>query len=216
MTCLKNVEDNILKYTCNELGEINVKGDLNSRTADLPDYFDFDKYLDDHYPFLNRKHVPIRVNRDHVIVKHGRCLLDLCMTSATSIANGRMSRDRDTGDYTYCSYQGQSTVNYIFLNFKILIHYCILKFLDFNFFRTMRLPRMLSNRIFMDSTNVNLFIENSTSKNGTFLYITNVVSSELVDNVVETFTLDLLKSASDVISRTNNKKDPQKYGRLPK
>jgi hypothetical protein len=121
-----------LKY--NKLGKIYVTGDFYSRTADLPDYFLFDKYLDENYPFVNRINIPERVNRDHGIDTHGRRLLDLCISTGLSIANVRVSHDRDTGDYTYCSHQEQSTVDYLLINRHDFDSLLSFEIFDFNSF----------------------------------------------------------------------------------
>ena len=48
LTFFEQIEIDIVKY--NDMGKVYVSGDLNSRTSDSFDYFDFDKYLDE--PFV--------------------------------------------------------------------------------------------------------------------------------------------------------------------
>jgi hypothetical protein len=103
-----------LKY--NNLGKIYVTDDLNSRVADAEDFITYDKYLDQNIDFLNiNTNIPIRVNKDKVIDHNGKRLIDLCKSTGVLIANGRVFNE--PGDYTFCSIQGLSSVDYLLLNY---------------------------------------------------------------------------------------------------
>lgn len=90
---LEQLEIDIIKY--NDLGKVYVSGDLNSRTSNCMDYFEFDKYLDQNLSFVNTCDVPIRVNKDQVVDYYGRYLLEVCQATGLLIANGRLLNDRD-------------------------------------------------------------------------------------------------------------------------
>ena len=73
-------------------------------------------------------HVPIRVNKDHILDSYGRKLLDLCKSSGFVIANGRLGDDYGVGEITFYATQGTSTVDYLLLHntdlesvFKVVI-----------------------------------------------------------------------------------------------
>lgn len=121
------IEKGIELYsTC---ANVYVVGDMNGRTSDFPDILDFDKYLEDNDLFSNISHVPMRVNKDHIVDSHGRKLLDLCKSSGFIIANGRLGDDYGIGEVTYHSTHGVSTVDYLLLhNTDIGSFYLILKF----------------------------------------------------------------------------------------
>ena len=110
----EQLETHIIKY--NDLGKVFVTGDLNCRTSDELDYFIFDKYLDQNLTFMNNHEIPVRVNQDRILDYNGRHFLDLCQSTGLLIANGRLLNDHDKGSYTFCSHQGQSTVDYLLLN----------------------------------------------------------------------------------------------------
>ena len=48
------------------------------------------------------------------------------------IANGRLHNDRNIGKYTFCSYNGQSVVDYLLLNFSDFDCISYFDVLDFN------------------------------------------------------------------------------------
>ena len=110
------LEQDIIKY--NDQGKVFVSGDLNGRTATEKDFFDFDKYLDQNVLDTNSFDIPSRANQDIILDYNGRTLLDLCKSTGLLIANGRLFNDTDIGKFTFCSHRGQSTVDYLLLNFK--------------------------------------------------------------------------------------------------
>ena len=97
-------------------GKVYVTGDMNGRTSNFSDILDFDKYLEDDSLFTTMSHVPIRVNKDHMLDSHGRKLLDLCKSSGFVIANGRLGDDYGVGEVTYYATQGISTIDYLLLH----------------------------------------------------------------------------------------------------
>ena len=110
------LEQDIIKF--NDLGKVFVYGDLNGRTSNDIDYFEFDKYLDQNSTFWNTFDIPTRVNKDRILDYNGRHLLDICQSTGLLIANGRLLKDRNIGKFTFCGHRGQSTVDYLLLNFQ--------------------------------------------------------------------------------------------------
>ena len=110
------LEQDIIKY--NDQGKVFVFGDLNARTATEKDFFDFDKYLDQNVLYANSFDIPSRANQDIILDYNGRTTLDLCKSTGLLIANGRLFNDTNIGKFTFCSHRGQSTVDYLLLNFE--------------------------------------------------------------------------------------------------
>ena len=104
------LEQDIIKF--NDLGKVFVSGDLNGRTSNDIDYFEFDKYLDQNSTFWNTFDIPTRVNKDRILDYNGRHLLDICQSTGLLIANGRLLKGRNIGKFTFCGHRGQSTVDY--------------------------------------------------------------------------------------------------------
>jgi hypothetical protein len=67
-----------------------------------------DKYIDHDMPYINRNDIPPRFNRDNVIDSQ----IDLCISTDFITSNGRLLSDKNIGSFTYCSIQGESTVDY--------------------------------------------------------------------------------------------------------
>lgn len=84
----EQLELDIIKYKT--LGRLYLVGDFNSRTSNLPDFIQFDRYLDDEDIFFIDSHIQTRVNKDHVSDVYGRRLIQLCQTPGLLIANGRV------------------------------------------------------------------------------------------------------------------------------
>ena len=110
------LEQDIVKF--NDLGKVFVSGDLNGRTCDDIDYFEFDKYLDQNSLLGNTFDIPTRVNKYHTLDFNGRQILDFCQSTGLLIANGRLLNDRNVGKFTFCGHRGQSTVDCLLLNFQ--------------------------------------------------------------------------------------------------
>ena len=95
-----------------------VCGDLNGRTAEADDFSKFDMFLDSDSLFINTSNnIPLCSNKDRVLNYYGRYLLELCQPTGLLIAHGRIFGDQIFGKYTFCSNQGQSTVDYLLMNY---------------------------------------------------------------------------------------------------
>lgn len=81
---------------------------------------------------MNSCNIPVRVNQDLILDYNGRYLLDLCQSTGLLIANGRLFNDKNKGKCTFCSHRGQSTVDYVLLNFSDFITLSHFDILDFN------------------------------------------------------------------------------------
>ena len=118
---IEEIEKGLEKFS--RLGKTYVTGDLNSRTGQLSDFLDYDKYLDDIFQtddmeddILNYvDNLSTRRNKDHVIDNNGKKLLSLCKSTNCIIANGRLFQDKE-GNYTFCSQRGLSVTDYLLLN----------------------------------------------------------------------------------------------------
>lgn len=130
----EQLEQGIIAYKM--LGKIFITGDFNSRTSNAIDLLDFDKYLDEERDFSNFSDLQIRdrVNKDHVLDPSGRRLLLLCQTSNLIIANWWVLSDCSSGEFTYCSHNGLSVVDYLLLNPNDVQHLTDFKVLEFNEF----------------------------------------------------------------------------------
>ena len=117
----EEIEKGLEKFS--RLGKTYFTGDLNSRTGQLSDFLDYDKYLDDIFQtddmeddILNYiDNLSTRRNKDHVIDNNGKKLLSLCKSTNCIIANGRLFQDKE-GNYTFCSQRGLSVTDYLLLN----------------------------------------------------------------------------------------------------
>ena len=206
-----------MKY--NNLGKVLVSGDLNSRTSDSCDYFEYDKYLDESLFMLNTSSIPIRVNKDRIIDHYGIRLLDLCQATGLLIANGRLFCDQGNGKFTFCSYNGQSTVDYLLLNhsdFCTLSNFDVLDFNEhsdhapilFSFYSklqktlTNEAENNISRKIVWDKNKITEF-KNRLSNNSDIIHqMTNDVNSEPIDIVVQNVTRILHDNAFEVFGKT--------------
>ena len=139
--------------TYKHLGKLFIFGDLNSHSSNLSDVLHFDRYLDNDDLVVNSSDIPLRVNKDHVIDTNGRRLIDLCKSTGLIIANGRLHKDLQLGEYTYCSHGGMSVVDYLLFNYND--NKCITDFkvLDFNEFSDHApLYFTFSTRVYHDPT----------------------------------------------------------------
>ena len=127
----EQLELDVIKYR--RLGKLFLTGDVNCRTANEPDYLDFDCYLDDEDNFINKFVLQPRVNQDHVVDSQGRRLLLLCQSSALLMATGRV-HDCYNGPHTYMSRNGLSMVDYLLANSSDLEYLSNFRILYFNEF----------------------------------------------------------------------------------
>ena len=107
------IENGIEKYK--PLGKVLITGDLNSRTSDIPDQILFDKHLDNISNIAPVTYVSKRSNKDKTIDAFGKRLISLYKTSNFIIANGRLHKDANIGEFTFHNKNGSSTVDYLLL-----------------------------------------------------------------------------------------------------
>lgn len=220
------LELDIIRY--NDIGKVYVTGDLNGRTATASDYFEFDKYLDENLTPVNVCEIPARKNKDRVIDYNGRILLEICQSTGLLIANGRLLNDGTEGKFTFCSHQGQSTVDYLLLNlsdFNTLSKFDVLEFNEhsdhapINFNIDLKRHNItetqgetitaedISRKIVWDNDKVNQFQSLLMTHNEYLETLMSDVKSEPIDNVVRNFTQFVHDKAFDVFGKTyNNKK----------
>ena len=98
------------------LGKVYITGDMNGQTSNFADNLEFDKYIENDGLIFDMSHVPDRINKDDGFDTHGRKLLDVWKSTGFIIANGCLGGDCNVGEYTYCSTQGMSTVDYHLLH----------------------------------------------------------------------------------------------------
>ena len=115
-------------------GKIFITGDMNGRTSDYSDILHFDRYIENNDLFQDMSHVPPRTNKDKILDQHGRRLLDLCKSTNFIIANGRLCDDFSVGEYTFCSTQGMSTLDYVLLESTDLYSFSNFQVLPLNEF----------------------------------------------------------------------------------
>ena len=108
----QTLQQDIAKYS--QLGKIILTGDLNARTGSLPDYIENDSC--DYLPLPEDYEVDEvlpRASKDKAINENGKELIDLCISANLRIANGRLHDDAQIGNFTCCSYSGNSVVDYL-------------------------------------------------------------------------------------------------------
>jgi len=118
-------------YFCYIYISLELSGDLNSRTSNMPDYVGY-KYLDTNLPFACCYDIPNRINSDKTIDAQAKRLLDLCISTGLLIANGRLHADK--GKFTFSSHVGGSTVDYLLLELDDFTTLCDFEVLDCNEF----------------------------------------------------------------------------------
>ena len=67
-----------------------------------------------------RNNIQCRHNKDTQVNVFGEHLLQLCKNSEMIISNGRFFYDKCSGNFTYFSRRGKSTVNYLLLSKRSL------------------------------------------------------------------------------------------------
>ncbi len=94
-------------------GSVLICGDLNARTGSLPDYTtdNGNNYIFGQSFPQNTVNFP-RNNSDEQVNKNGKLLLELCRSLGLYLVNGRVRGD-SLGRYTYSSFHGCSTVDYM-------------------------------------------------------------------------------------------------------
>lgn len=109
-----------------ELGNVFVTGDLNSRVGNNSDFIVCDNYnmYTDSEGYI-ADHTPGRASDDKSLNGHGLRLLDLCKSSTIRIVNGRVG---NTGQFTFHSRNGYSVIDYLLThehNFSMLCDFNI-------------------------------------------------------------------------------------------
>ena len=123
------LNNEIRKY--NDLGDVYLLGDLNSRTGELPDFvpnINLDRYVDmplDVIPI----DPPLRYNMDKTVNSFDMKLLSLCKECNIHIANGRCESGNCTFHSIYRNKPTCSTVDYVITNcnnISYIIDMCVL------------------------------------------------------------------------------------------
>ena len=109
--------DDILYFEAHLNGNCHfiVCGDLNARTANLPDYVASDSLqLSDLLPedYVIDSPLP-RVSEDKVSNEYGNQLLEFCKATGLRLANGRLGEDKNIGRFTCIKGNGSSVVDYV-------------------------------------------------------------------------------------------------------
>ena len=195
------------------------------------DYITYDKYLDQDLQFFNPADIPLRKSQDRITDYNGLKLLDMCISTGLLIANGRLHNDRNIGKYTFCSYNGQSVVDYLLLNFSDFDCISYFDVLDFNEYSDHALitlnfslkPRnirpetpndesFISRKIVWDDSKIwdtiwvrgkiNLFHSQLLNNNESMQRLIRDVNTESIDHVTQDFTRYLHDNAFEVFGQT--------------
>jgi hypothetical protein len=107
-------------------------GDLNARTSCEVDFIlnDSPRYLPLFDSYKPDDKIKLRKSHDNVLDERGKELIDLCITYQMPIVNGRCIGDL-LGNFTCFNTQGQSTVDYLITNERLLNQLLYLKVSDF-------------------------------------------------------------------------------------
>ena len=222
----EQLEIDIIKYK--NLGVVYLTGDLNSRTSNEPDFFTYDRYLDDEDIFAIDSHIHTRVNKDHVLDTHGRRLLLLCQTSDLIITNGRTLDDCNIGQHTFVCKKGMSVVDYLLASHDDITFLSHFKILDFNEFsdhapvffaflsqnpskenKRSNVTR-LEQKIIFDESKSPLFRAQLMNSNDQLQRLTDSVNNRPVDCIVNSFTDYIYASAVLVYGKNININTQQK------
>lgn len=102
-------------------------GDVNARTATIPDFDDRQFDSEDSAGFIdNPMPLPLRANRDKVVNTRGRKLIEICKLMNVRILNGRCGLDNGIGNFTCVRYNGRSVVDYVIVTediFPLITHF---------------------------------------------------------------------------------------------
>ena len=94
-------------------GDLILMGDLNSRTANLEDFFENDsnEYMPVTNIYLDTEYTFVRNSLDEKVNGYGRKFLDMCRSLPLRILNGRKVGDL-LGNFTCLNSRGRSVVDY--------------------------------------------------------------------------------------------------------
>ena len=213
------LEQDIIHF--NNQGKVFVSGDLNGRTSNDLDYFEFDKYLDHNTFFEHSFNVPMRVNQDRIIDYNGQRLLDICQWTGLLIANGRLLNDHNVGKYTFCGHRGQSTVDYLLLNFHDFENLSYFEIQELNEFSdhaplayNIRLKSRyepetrrdidagITRKIVWDNEKAHDFKSPLTNKSDRIVQMTSEIGKEPLQTIVRNFTQFLHDEAFEIFGKT--------------
>ena len=107
--CLYSFFEEVRKFS--QKGEVILQGDLNARTAAMPDFLTKDKF-DEHFGICNEEKNTPRNSEDKKVCERGSLLLDICRSEDLVIANGRKPGDL-FGKFTSIQWNGSSVVDYV-------------------------------------------------------------------------------------------------------
>ena len=133
---LQNLENEIC-HLCSEHKYCLFIGDVNARTASMPDFIPTDDFLSEYFQFddeiitlfnkaqiLENSGFPLsRCSQDSQTNAHGVMLTDLCKNNNLFILNGRVGHDKSRGRFTY---RNVSVIDYAFATPE-----CFQYFIDF-------------------------------------------------------------------------------------
>lgn len=115
------LESGVRKFS--NLGKVSVIGDLNARTGSNSDLIAdsdvFDKYIPTIENDSEKDSFEVkdeRTSMDNICNSSGSKLLDICLGSDLKIVNGRLGNDKDIGQFTFMSNNGQSLIDYVLLS----------------------------------------------------------------------------------------------------
>ena len=111
-------------------------GDWNSRTGTIDDILNFDQNLisncgledianeliDLSPDMLNANFTKNRHNKDNTENDNGKSLINLCRVLSLRIINGRIGKDKELGEFTFKSPNGNSTIDYCIATQNSLPH----------------------------------------------------------------------------------------------
>ena len=181
--------------------------------------------------------IPTRVNKDSVLDYNGRHILDICQSTGLLIANGRLYNDSNVGKFTFCGHRGQSTVDYLLLNFEDFESLSFFDILEFNEFSDhaplsfhIRLDSKqesvncrgkvkepeITRKTVWDTEKVNDFKLLLRNNNDFILRLTADAASEPVDDTVKNLSQFLHDKAFEVFGKTfsnSNKSQKQKVNK---
>jgi hypothetical protein len=101
-----------------------LTGDVNGRVAQMSDFIPSDPFLNDifdidlasrdhfdKYILLENLAIPLsRTSKDKITNANGLMLIDLCRNNNLFIANGRLSQDKNVGEFTF---REKSVIDYL-------------------------------------------------------------------------------------------------------
>ena len=142
-TMFDELENDIINVNINDL-PLCLLGDFNSRTALLPDFYEFDhelvKTIDKnnmmYHQLLNIVNlsdlgIPIdRFSVDKKFNSHGKKLLEICKNFDLHFSNGRLGKDCEIGKQT--NVRDKSVIDYVLLSPTLIPKVYDFEILDFN------------------------------------------------------------------------------------